>query len=409
MCLLNYPNTILEKYGRAQYDYFRNEYCLSVNPKVSRSKEGLFCHHIDEDKAILLSTSVHAKKNPFAFQQSERLVYCNILEHLLLHIKITIEARHPNANSNESPGIGGIFLVAAHLNDYYDGYEMKRDYLRTAMTEVKDNLDDYVKILGMFVNEFMSSIHPYLKKIGSKMFVLVKKLSDGINVKNRIVLDRLLVYFKDFLIPIERLKQLEILAEQGSKDSQLELGELYMNGEKMVPDYKIAFKYFHMAAMQQSKQGHWMVGYLYDHGFGVIRDRTKAFEHYLFVAEQEHDFAEYQVGYCYLNGVGIEKNTEEAIKWLSISGDKGYLKSQLLLGDIYYYTLRRHKKNVLEAIKWYGLAAQQNDSTALMHLGHIYLNGKGVPQDLAKAKTFYEEAKRCGNKFAGRCIETIMK
>ena len=46
---------LLKKYGPAQYDYFCNESCKSKNSKVSRTNEGLYCHHIDENKAISLA------------------------------------------------------------------------------------------------------------------------------------------------------------------------------------------------------------------------------------------------------------------------------------------------------------------------------------------------------------------
>ena len=91
---------LLDKYGRSTCDYFYRNNCKSKNPKVSRASEGLICHHIDEDKAIMLSTPKWAAKCPFEWQKADRLVYCNYLEHLLLHIKIAEEPRHPNAIEN---------------------------------------------------------------------------------------------------------------------------------------------------------------------------------------------------------------------------------------------------------------------------------------------------------------------
>ena len=81
---------LLKKYGPAKCDYFRTEACKSKNPKVSRTSEGLYCHHIDEDKAIMLCNDKFAANNPFEYQKAERLVYCNALEHLILHIKIQL-------------------------------------------------------------------------------------------------------------------------------------------------------------------------------------------------------------------------------------------------------------------------------------------------------------------------------
>ena len=63
---------LINKYGPAKYDYFTNEYCTIKNKKVTRTSEGLFCHHIDEDKAILLSNSEYASQNPFEYQRLQK-------------------------------------------------------------------------------------------------------------------------------------------------------------------------------------------------------------------------------------------------------------------------------------------------------------------------------------------------
>lgn len=140
--------TLLSKYGKAQYDYFVNESCVSKNHKVSRTKEGLFCHHIDEDKAILLSNDKYAKNNPFEYQKADRLVYCNFLEHLLLHIKIVEEPRNIKSNKNELPGIGGaVNFIIRQLNDFYNGRVYTQEYLTIATNVIENDYDSYIVML----------------------------------------------------------------------------------------------------------------------------------------------------------------------------------------------------------------------------------------------------------------------
>ena len=79
---------LLKKYGPAKYDYFTNATCKTKSKRISRTKEGLFCHYIDEDKGYMLSHTGCALEQPFEYQKAERLVYCNYIEHLLLHILI---------------------------------------------------------------------------------------------------------------------------------------------------------------------------------------------------------------------------------------------------------------------------------------------------------------------------------
>ena len=105
-------------------------------------------HHIDEDKAIMLSNDQFAAKNPFEYQKADRLVYCNILEHLLLHVKIAEEPRSADANQGELPGVGGaVTMICRQINDYFNGYNFKQDYMVAAMKLIEDSYDEYIRIL----------------------------------------------------------------------------------------------------------------------------------------------------------------------------------------------------------------------------------------------------------------------
>lgn len=140
---------LLQKYGGAKGDYFLTETCASKNKKISRTNEGLYCHHIDEDKAIMLSNDSYASNNPFEYQRAERLVYCNILEHLILHIKIVEAPRNEKANKGELPGIGGaVNFITKQVNDFYDGYDFKQQFMVIVMSYIKDSFEDYIKILN---------------------------------------------------------------------------------------------------------------------------------------------------------------------------------------------------------------------------------------------------------------------
>lgn len=139
---------LLNKYGHAKYDYFTNEYCTSKSKNITRTKEGLFCHHIDEDKAILLSNDNYAIKNPFRYQKADRLVYCNFLEHFLLHILIVEKQKPAEANDSELQGIGGAAnYICRQLNDFYNGYEYKQEWRLNVVAVIKNDYDSYIMML----------------------------------------------------------------------------------------------------------------------------------------------------------------------------------------------------------------------------------------------------------------------
>lgn len=158
---------LLKKYGPAQYDYFCNESCKSKNSKVSRTNEGLYCHHIDENKAILLSNDKFAVNNSFEYQKANRLVYCNVLEHLILHIKIVEEPKNENANQMEIQGIGGaVCFICPQINDYFNGYEFKQQYLINIFSLIENNFNDYIDILEYFLD--VVEKNPIYKSIVTK-------------------------------------------------------------------------------------------------------------------------------------------------------------------------------------------------------------------------------------------------
>lgn len=155
MLIMSYQDIVsalLKKYGSAKHNYFKDTACKTKNPLVTRTNEGLFCHHIDEDKAIVLCNDKFAVNNPFKYQKAGRLVYCNLLEHLLLHVKIA-ENPNPGANENELPGIGGaINFICKDLNDIYSGKEFADEWRKNVANKVKDNFDDYIIILRYLWN-----------------------------------------------------------------------------------------------------------------------------------------------------------------------------------------------------------------------------------------------------------------
>jgi hypothetical protein len=108
---------LLKKYGPVSGNYFLDLNCTKKNGAITRGDEGLYIHHISEDKEVMLSNPKYARLSSFEYQKAKRLVYCNLLEHLVLHIKI-FEKTGPNTIY----GVGGIYnFIVPELNDIYSG------------------------------------------------------------------------------------------------------------------------------------------------------------------------------------------------------------------------------------------------------------------------------------------------
>lgn len=138
-----------DKYGSCKYDYFNNENCASENSKAQRSNEGLFLHHIDENKYMNLSSRKVAKTYPYEAQKADRLVYCNYLEHLLLHVKIFKDYLESKC---DQPATTGIFLfMVPELNTFYNTNKFVRNYNEMYGEAIKSNFEDYILILKYFI------------------------------------------------------------------------------------------------------------------------------------------------------------------------------------------------------------------------------------------------------------------
>lgn len=95
---------LLQKYGEGKYNYFSeksyNNFLAGktktiTKGKISRTQEGLYCHHIDEEKYLNLANFdfIMRQKPPYEVQVKERLVYCDLIEHVILHALITKETK----------------------------------------------------------------------------------------------------------------------------------------------------------------------------------------------------------------------------------------------------------------------------------------------------------------------------
>lgn len=147
---LEYCDYLQEKYGIGLCDYMRPSW--TKNPKITRTKEGLFAHHKFEDHAIMLSNKEYAMKNPYEWQLKENIVYCDYLEHLFLHILI---CENPSSNKNKSDkvGYGGVVnFIVPELNDVYSGWVTKESWRQNCHNAIINDKNVYMELLKRFKN-----------------------------------------------------------------------------------------------------------------------------------------------------------------------------------------------------------------------------------------------------------------
>jgi len=145
---LEYCDYLQQKYGIGKCDYMSEGWKKSS--RVTRTKDGLYVHHKYEDYAIMLGNPEYAKKNPYEWQKKENLVYCNLLEHLLLHLLIC-EYPAKDKNEYEQVGIGGVVnFIVPELNDVYSGFLSKLSWQQNCHRAILNHKDVYLLLLKRY-------------------------------------------------------------------------------------------------------------------------------------------------------------------------------------------------------------------------------------------------------------------
>ena len=149
---LEYCDYLQDKYGIGLADYMTKSF--SPCKKCKRTKDGLLAHHKMEDHAIMLSTKEYALLHPFEWQSKENIVYCDYLEHLLLHVLIC-KYPAPDKDPRSEVGIGGVInFIVPELNDLYSGWETSQEWRKNLHNRVINDKDVYLAILKQFIDEY---------------------------------------------------------------------------------------------------------------------------------------------------------------------------------------------------------------------------------------------------------------
>ena len=205
------------------------------------------------------------------------------------------------------------------------------------------------------------------------------------------------------------LKYYKLAAEANNIEAQYKLGHYYYYGIGINSDLSEAVKWWCKAAEQGYANAQCSLGYCLYMGKGITQNLAEAVEWYRKAAEQGNAVAQHNIGVCYEKGRGVGKDETEAVKWYYKAAKQGYANAQCSLG-ICYDLGRGVNKDEIEAVRWYRKAADQGDMIAQTNLGVCYKFGQGVLKDEVEAVKWYRKAAEqgCANaqyKLASCCKE----
>ena len=199
-------------------------------------------------------------------------------------------------------------------------------------------------------------------------------------------------------------------AQQGSKDAQYFLGEMYEEG-RFVPQSNLeALKWYSMAVAQGFPPALERLGAdgtvtLAPHhrpGAEETDPDIKAAQERAVIelrplAEQGDADAQEKLGYMYSLGGGVPQDTIEATNWWLRAAEQGNATAQWELGLTYSCGEVSAPRNYGKAVKWFRLASEQGLPVAQNSLGEMYRDGNGVPKDYVLAYMWFNLAAAKGN------------
>lgn len=196
-------------------------------------------------------------------------------------------------------------------------------------------------------------------------------------------------------------------ADLGNYDASYAVGKLYLNGagKALAPDESLAIKYLTSAAdhgqlMAQIELGkHFLVkseGHV-----GNEKFEAKAYRYFKQAADNGSAEGWLNIAHQYLYGEVIENDVNLAIECLERAAvtvdytDSGRSNSRALcvLGRIYRYGIGTDSEAATDyekALSYFTESANRKFPNACLELGKMYARGKGVEQDVSRAKTLLE-------------------
>lgn len=189
----------------------------------------------------------------------------------------------------------------------------------------------------------------------------------------------------------EDTRDLVLKAEAGDAAAQYVLGRAYKVGRSVARNDAEATNLIRKSAVQGYVLAEMELANMYLQGDGVPQDAGEGMLWLRKAAEQRDSMAQFTLGYS----LELQGNAAEAVPWYRKAAEQGLALAQTALGFVYEQG-KGVPKNDKEAVLWYRKAAEQNDSNAQSNLGSMYYTGKGVKKDLAEAAKWYRKSAEDG-------------
>ena len=191
-------------------------------------------------------------------------------------------------------------------------------------------------------------------------------------------------------------------AAQGDARAQNNLGLLYVRGHGVPQDYKRAVELFEQAAGQGMAQAMTNLGVMYENGFGVELDEARAAQLYRQGGQagrsDASDAATNTLIYdARLAPLPSDADTLNTVTAMAKGGDPVAL---FQLGWVMATADDASHRSQMQAARLFQAAAETGYGPAMVNLGLMYFDGRGVIQDFVQGQMWLTLAEAAGQKGA---------
>lgn len=230
-------------------------------------------------------------------------------------------------------------------------------------------------------------------------------------------------------------------AKLGCGVAKYRLGKMLLQGKDVPKNVDYALRWLEESVSEGNEFAEYLLGKTYLKGEDVEQDVIRAEDLIRKSSAQGNKYAKYTLGKSLLDGELFLQNIPEAIKLITESADSGFAPAQYLLGKLLYkgeilpqdlklaieylektaeqknsyaaYLVGKIRlteeavKDIPKAISNFEIAAENGNHYAEYMLGKLYLYGKEVEYDYAKAMVYITASAEHGNQYAAQLLHSI--
>ena len=172
-------------------------------------------------------------------------------------------------------------------------------------------------------------------------------------------------------------------------------------------DYKVAAKWYLLAANQGLPKAMVKIGRFYENGKGISANYTEALKWYRRAAEAGNVWAMYRLGYAHAYPSTGKDDDAKALQWFSRASDLGYLPAMRALAFLLDHG-KGSAPDHTKATHLYRQAADKGSPEARFTLGTRYEIGLGTPINLIEAIHWYRMAALQGHSGAQKRLVYLL-